>query len=72
MSSNGSTRSHEGIIALLEKVCLLDPKAEKVLSPEDGDSRFQWFFLVCVLFVPAWTVAFQILSQKSLHSRVSY
>ncbi|KAF5371167.1 hypothetical protein D9758_004126 [Tetrapyrgos nigripes] len=27
----------------LEKVCLLDPKAEKELSPEDGDGRFEWF-----------------------------
>lgn len=32
----------------LEKVCLLDPKAEKELAPEDGDGRFQWFlFGVC-------------------------
>lgn len=27
----------------LESVCLLDPKAEKELSPEDGDGRFSWF-----------------------------
>lgn len=27
----------------LEKVCLLDPKAEKVLAPEDGDGEFEWF-----------------------------
>ena len=27
----------------IEKVCLLDPKAEKELSPEDGDGRFEWF-----------------------------
>ena len=56
--------------ALLEKVCLLDPKipkAEKVLSPEDGDGRFQWFFLVCILFVPAWTVAFPTLGKNSLY-----
>ncbi|KAF5352310.1 hypothetical protein D9758_011956 [Tetrapyrgos nigripes] len=26
----------------LDKVCLLDPKAEE-LSPEDGDGRFEWF-----------------------------
>lgn len=33
----------------LDKVCLLDPKAEKELSPEDGDGRFEWFlFGVCV------------------------
>ena len=27
----------------LERVCLLDPKAEKELSPEDGDGDFEWF-----------------------------
>ncbi|KAF5340460.1 hypothetical protein D9758_013572 [Tetrapyrgos nigripes] len=27
----------------LEKVCLLDPKAEKELSPEEGEGRFEWF-----------------------------
>ncbi|KAF9078625.1 SAM-dependent RNA methyltransferase [Rhodocollybia butyracea] len=27
----------------LNRVCLLDPKAEKELSPEDGDGRFDWF-----------------------------
>lgn len=27
----------------LEKVCLLDPKGEKDLSPEDGDGRFEMF-----------------------------
>lgn len=27
----------------LDKVCLLDPKAEKPLSPEDGDGRFSFF-----------------------------
>ena len=27
----------------LEKVCLLDPKAEKPLAPEDGDGAFEWF-----------------------------
>ena len=33
----------------LEKVCLLDPKAEKELAPEDGDGVFEWFlFGVCV------------------------
>ncbi|KAE9405581.1 DUF431-domain-containing protein [Gymnopus androsaceus JB14] len=32
----------------LDKVCLLDPKAEKELSPEDGEGRFEWFlFGVC-------------------------
>jgi len=27
----------------LDKVCLLDPRAENALSPEDGDGRFEWF-----------------------------
>lgn len=27
----------------LENVCLLDPKAETELSPEDGDGRFAGF-----------------------------
>lgn len=27
----------------LERVCLLDPKADKELSPEDGDGLFDWF-----------------------------
>lgn len=31
----------EGV--LLEKVCLLDPKAPQELAPEDGDGRFEWF-----------------------------
>jgi ribosome biogenesis SPOUT family RNA methylase Rps3 len=34
-------QSLEGISS--DQVCLLDPKAEAELSPEDGDSRFQWF-----------------------------
>ncbi|ESK91710.1 duf431 domain-containing protein [Moniliophthora roreri MCA 2997] len=33
----------------LDKVCLLDPKAEKELSPEDGDGRFQWFLFGGIL-----------------------
>lgn len=45
----------EGVLELmksaevsLDKVCLLDPKAGKELSPEDGDGRFEWFlFGVC-------------------------
>ena len=27
----------------LKRVCLLDPRAEKELAPEDGDGRFEWF-----------------------------
>jgi ribosome biogenesis SPOUT family RNA methylase Rps3 len=35
----------------LEKVCLLDPKAEEELSPRDGDGRFSWFlFGVCLSY----------------------
>ncbi|KAL1948516.1 hypothetical protein VTO73DRAFT_12591 [Trametes versicolor] len=33
----------------LEKVCLLDPRAEKELSPEDGDGRFEWFLFGGIL-----------------------
>jgi hypothetical protein len=37
---------------LLERVCLLDPKAEKELLPEDGDGRFEWFlFGVCTFIL---------------------
>ena len=32
---------HKGIS--LDKVCLLDPRAEKQLAPEDGNGRFEWF-----------------------------
>jgi len=49
----------EGVLDLMQKsgvslaqVCLLDPKAERILSPEDGDGRFAWFlFGVCRLQV---------------------
>lgn len=45
----------EGVLKILEKeniplnrVCLLDPKAEKPLSPEDGNGQFSCFlFGVC-------------------------
>jgi len=39
--------STEGIS--LDQVCLLDPKAELELSPEDGDGRFQWFLFGGIL-----------------------
>ncbi|KAJ7337531.1 SAM-dependent RNA methyltransferase [Mycena albidolilacea] len=45
----------EGVLELLkaqtslEKVCLLDPKAELALSPEDGDGRFEWFLFGGIL-----------------------
>lgn len=33
----------------LDRVCLLDPKAEKALSPEDGGGTFDWFFFGGIL-----------------------
>ncbi|OCH94637.1 DUF431-domain-containing protein [Obba rivulosa] len=33
----------------LERVCLLDPKAEHELAPEDGDGRFEWFLFGGIL-----------------------
>ncbi|KAF7302102.1 hypothetical protein MIND_00777000 [Mycena indigotica] len=33
----------------LSKVCLLDPKAEKALAPEDGDGEFEWFLFGGIL-----------------------
>ncbi|KAG6840393.1 hypothetical protein C0991_006988 [Blastosporella zonata] len=33
----------------LDKVCLLDPKAEAVLAPEDGDGRFDMFLFGGIL-----------------------
>ncbi|EAU83755.1 hypothetical protein CC1G_07490 [Coprinopsis cinerea okayama7 len=63
-SQPGSTESEkakasfhkDGILKLMEdfgvpieKVCLLDPKAEKELSPEDGDGRFEWFLFGGIL-----------------------
>lgn len=39
----------QGLSIPLEKVCLLDPKAEKEIAPEDGDGRFECFlFGVCI------------------------
>lgn len=38
----------------LDRVCLLDPKAERPLSPEDGDGAFDWFlFGVRILSPPS-------------------
>lgn len=34
----------------LEKVCLLDPKAERELGPEDGNGAFEWFLFGVNLF----------------------
>ena len=58
---------NEGIIELLkkqdvplDKVCLLDPKAEQALSPEDGDGRFAWF-----LFGVSYSCTFYTRSPKS-------
>ncbi|PCH36884.1 DUF431-domain-containing protein [Wolfiporia cocos MD-104 SS10] len=33
----------------IEKVCLLDPRAEKELSPSDGDGEFEWFLFGGIL-----------------------
>ncbi|KAG8851660.1 hypothetical protein FRB96_009156 [Tulasnella sp. 330] len=33
----------------LSSVCLLDPKAELPLTPEDGDGRFKWFLFGGIL-----------------------
>ncbi|KAF9531112.1 SAM-dependent RNA methyltransferase [Crepidotus variabilis] len=48
--------SQEGVMELLktskvdlQKVCLLDPKAEAALSPSDGDGRFEWFLFGGIL-----------------------
>lgn len=43
-----------GVIDLIndqskESVCLLDPKAERELSPEDGDGRFEYFLFGGIL-----------------------
>ncbi|KAJ7068762.1 SAM-dependent RNA methyltransferase [Mycena amicta] len=35
--------------AALQKVCLLDPKGEKALAPEDGDGLFEWFLFGGIL-----------------------
>lgn len=34
----------------IEKICLLDPKADRVLEPEDGDGRFEWFLFGVLIF----------------------
>ncbi|KAF7294315.1 hypothetical protein HMN09_01160500 [Mycena chlorophos] len=46
----------QGVLALMKergvplgKVCLLDPKAEKGLAPEDGDGEFEWFLFGGIL-----------------------
>lgn len=33
----------QGLSIPLEKVCLLDPKAEREIAPGDGDGRFECF-----------------------------
>lgn len=43
----------------LDKVCLLDPKAEEELSPEDGEGRFEWFlFGVCSFLYIAYGIEY--------------
>ena len=62
-NANAPAFAHtEGVISYmkekgvsLEQVCLLDPKGEKELSPEDGDGRFSYFLFgvsVCRLYHP--------------------
>jgi hypothetical protein len=36
-------KQHSAEISALAQVCLLDPKAEAALAPDDGDGRFRWF-----------------------------
>lgn len=40
---NGITELMRQAGVSFDKLCLLDPKAEKALSPEDGDGRFECF-----------------------------
>ena len=49
----------EGILELmkqhkvpLDRVCLLDPKAEKELAPEDGNGAFDWFLFGVRIHLP--------------------
>jgi ribosome biogenesis SPOUT family RNA methylase Rps3 len=57
----------------LERVCLLDPRAEREISPEDGDGRFEWFlFGVRIMFhifdITAYTC---LIIQGILGNRIS-
>ena len=36
-------KQYSAEISTLGQVCLLDPKAEAELAPDDGDGRFRWF-----------------------------
>jgi hypothetical protein len=46
----------------LERVCLLDPRAEREISPEDGDGRFEWFlFGVRITFHTSDIIAYTCL-----------
>lgn len=65
-SSLAMATAHEiGVLELmknasvaLDRVCLLDPKAEHGLSPEDGDGKFEWF-LFGVLHYTYYSVIFE-------------
>jgi Predicted SAM-dependent RNA methyltransferase len=35
--------ANQGGTPSITQICLLDPKADLPLSPEDGDGRFMWF-----------------------------
>ncbi|PFH48287.1 hypothetical protein AMATHDRAFT_65865 [Amanita thiersii Skay4041] len=45
----GSQGSSVNVGTTIERVCLLDPKAEKELAPEDGDGRFDCFLFGGIL-----------------------
>lgn len=57
-SAKAAATAHQiGVLELMQrenvplsKVCLLDPKAEKELSPEDGEGAFEWFLFGVCLF----------------------
>jgi Predicted SAM-dependent RNA methyltransferase len=44
------------IIASLDEICLLDPKAQVPLTPQDGDGRFKWFLFGVRSFDSARTI----------------
>lgn len=49
----------------LKEVCLLDPKAESVLAPEDGDGRFS-----CFLFGVSHSFLSPIFMKNPLNSSI--
>ncbi|KAL9709204.1 hypothetical protein Ac2012v2_007559 [Leucoagaricus gongylophorus] len=55
--TSASSQCHtDGVLDLMnvhgispDRICLLDPKAEKTLSPEDGNGTFDWFLFGGIL-----------------------